>query len=77
MTTLVVLVLSFLILVPLAVLAVDALDRRVVARRRERVQAEQRRVVRDAIAVKAALDAEAFRAHQRLNAAARRSPERR
>lgn len=77
MSTLIVLVSSFLILVPLAVLAIDALDRRVVARRRERVQAEQRRVVRDAIAVKSALDAEAFRAHQRLNAAARRSTERR
>lgn len=77
MTTLVVLVLSFLILVPLAVLAVNALDRRAEARRRERVETEQRRVIRDAFAVKAALDAEAFRAHQRLNAAALRSTERR
>ncbi|MEI2826881.1 MAG: hypothetical protein V9F04_11075 [Dermatophilaceae bacterium] len=77
MGTLFVLALTCLVLIPIVVLVANAFDRRATARRREQVEAEQHRVIRDAFAVKAALDAEAFRAHQRLNAAARRATERR
>lgn len=76
MDMLTVLALVLLTLTPV-VLAANAFHRRASARRRQLVEAEQHRVLRDALAVKAALDAEAFRAHQRLNAAARRSTERR